>query len=501
MFNYFQRLGKSLLLPIATLPVCAILLGVGYVLAPASMGAGGDITGPFYPIGLFLTTAGSALINNMGILFAIGVGVGMAKKNDGTAGVAALVSWLVFTTILSVDNVDKLVVIDDISRLAFRSVANPFIGIMSGLIGASCFNKFAKIKLPDFLAFFSGKRFVAIAVTLITSLAAFVLLFVWPYIFQGLVMFGDLIVTLKGVGVGIFQFANRMLIPVGLHHALNNVFWFDTVGLGDITSYWAGKTSADVSWDLGMYMSGFFPPIMFGIPGACLAMILHSKNKKATFGILGSIAFCAFLCGVTEPFEFIFMFLAFPLYIIYAALSGIFGFVTYIVGFRAGFSFSAGLIDLVFSSTLPAAQNTWMIIPLGIAAFIVYFIVFYLYIKFFKFPIPGSGDITAAAKKIKDSVKNISEKSSDNLNEYALMAQTILKAVGGKENVENAEHCITRLRLVLKDASIVNEDAVMKCGASGIIRPSKNACQIVIGTKVQFVFDEFEKLIDDEEED
>lgn len=149
-----------------------------------------------------------------------------------------------------------------------------------------------------------------------------------------------------------------MLIPVGLHHALNNVFWFDTVGIGDLTNFWAGKTSADVSWDLGMYMSGFFPPIMFGIPGACLAMVLLSKNKKTTLGIIGSIAFCAFLCGVTEPFEFMFMFIAFPLYVIYSLLSGIFGIITYFVGFRAGFSFSAGLIDLVFSSSLPAAQNT-----------------------------------------------------------------------------------------------------------------------------------------------
>ncbi len=249
-----------------------------------------------------------------------------------------------------------------------------------------------------------------------------------------------------------------------------------------------------------MYMSGFFPAIMFGVPGACLAMIVLSKDKKATLGILGSIAFCAFLCGVTEPFEFSFMFVAFPLYIIYAVLSGIFGIITYFVGFRAGFSFSAGLIDLCFSSTLPAAENTLMIIPLGIAAFVVYFIVFYFYIKIFKVPIPGSGEITEAAKKLAKSAKSFAEKATKDKSEFALMAEALLKAVGGKENIDSFEHCITRLRLILKDAKIVDEDAVMQAGASGIIRPAKNACQIVIGTKVQFVYDEFEKLVEDDEE-
>lgn len=287
---------------------------------------------------------------------------------------------------------------------------------------------------------------------------------------------------------------------MGLHHALNNVFWFDTIGIGDLTNYWAGKTSADVSWDLGMYMSGFFPPIMFGIPGACLAMVLLSKNKKTTLGILGSIALCAFLCGVTEPFEFLFMFIAFPLYAIYAVLSGIFGIITYFVGFRAGFSFSAGLIDLVFSSTLPAAQNTLLIIPLGIGAFVVYFLVFYVYIKTFKVPIPGSGEVAAAAKRVAGAVKGFAEKATAEKSEFAHMAEALLKAVGGKDNVESAEHCVTRLRLILKDAKLVDEEAVMDCGAKGIVRPAKNACQIVIGTNVQFVYDEFENLLDEIEE-
>ena len=204
---------------------------------------------------------------------------------------------------------------------------------------------------------------------LVSIVTSVILLFVWPVIFGILVALGNGIAGLNGIGAGIYAFLNRLLIPTGLHHALNNVFWFDTIGLGDLKHFWAGETSADVGWDLGMYMSGFFPCMMFGIPGAALAMVRTAKNKKAAIGLVVSAAICAFVCGVTEPFEFGFMFLCFPLYVVYAALYGIFTIITYYSGFRAGFCFSAGATDLVFSASLPAAAKTWMIIPLGIAAF------------------------------------------------------------------------------------------------------------------------------------
>ena len=237
-----------------------------------------------------------------------------------------------------------------------------------------CYNRFKNTQLPDWLSFFSGKRCVAIVSGVVSIIASVVLLFVWPVIFGALVALGEAIVSLDAVGAGIYAFFNRLLIPFGLHHALNNVFWFDTIGLGDLTHFWAGETSADVTRSLGMYMSGFFPCMMFGIPGAALAMIQTAKSnkKKIAIGLVGSAALCAFVCGVTEPFEFGFMFLAPGLYVIYAILYGIFTTITTLVGFRAGFSFSAGATDLVFSSSLPAAQKTWMIIPLGIAAFIVF---------------------------------------------------------------------------------------------------------------------------------
>ena len=254
-----------------------------------------------------------------------------------------------------------------------------------------CYNRFKNTQLPDWLSFFSGKRCVAIVSGVVSIIASVVLLFVWPVIFGALVALGEAIVSLDAVGAGIYAFFNRLLIPFGLHHALNNVFWFDTIGLGDLTHFWAGETSADVTWSLGMYMSGFFPCMMFGIPGAALAMVHTAKpaKKKVAIGLVASAAIAAFVCGVTEPFEFGFMFLAPVLYVIYALLYGIFVTITTLVGFRAGFSFSAGATDLLFSASLPAAQKTWMIIPLGIAAFIVFYVVFRFAIVKFNLKTPG----------------------------------------------------------------------------------------------------------------
>ena len=272
-----------------------------------------------------------------------------------------------------------------------------------------------------------------------------------------------------------------------MHHALNNVFWFDTIGLGDLTNFWAGKTSADATWSLGMYMSGFFPCMMFGVPAAAAAMIATAKNKKAAAGLLISTAVCAFVCGVTEPFEFSFMFVAFPLYVVYALLYGVMTVITYFSGFRAGFSFSAGATDLVFSASLPAAEKTWMILPLGILAAVVFFAVFYVLIKTFNFKTPGREDEdenTDAEKKV--VLAN---------NNYTQVAAGVLAAIGGKGNVKNVEYCATRLRFEINDYTAVDEKAVKNAGAAGVVRPSKNACQVIIGPKVQFVYDELKKML------
>ncbi len=489
MMKYLQKLGKALMLPVAALPVCGILMGIGYALAPAVMGAEGATSGAAYTVGFLLIKAGGALIDNMAWLFAIGAAVGLSDDHDGTAGLAGLVSFLMMQQLLSPGVVGAVRTLEEgsVDYIAFSKIAgNSFIGILAAIIGAACYNKFKNTQLPDWLAFFSGKRSVAIVTAVVSIVVSVVLLFVWPVIFGVLVALGNGIAKMDGVGAGIYAFLNRLLIPTGLHHALNNVFWFDTIGLGDLSHYWAGDTSADVGWDLGMYMSGFFPCMMFGIAGAALAMVQTAKNKKAAIGLVVSAAICAFVCGVTEPFEFGFMFLCFPLYIVYAALYGIFTIITYYSGFRAGFCFSAGATDLVFSASLPAAANTWMIIPLGIAAFVVFYLVFRFAITKFDLKTPGREDEDEEAAEANITLAN---------NDYTAIAKGVLAAVGGKGNVANVDYCATRLRFEIKDHTAVDEKAVKKAGAAGVIRPSKTACQVVIGPKVQFVYDELKKML------
>lgn len=489
MMKYLQKLGKALMLPVAALPICGILMGIGYALAPAVMGAEGATSGAAYTVGFLLIKAGGALIDNMAWLFAVGAAVGLSDDHDGTAGLAGLVSYLMMTQLLSPAVVGAVRTLEEgsIDYIAFSKIAgNAFIGILAAVVGSTCYNKFKSTQLPDWLAFFSGKRCVAIVTGLVSIVVSVILLFVWPIIFGALVALGEGIASLGGIGAGLYAFFNRLLIPTGLHHALNNVFWFDTIGLGDLSHFWAGDTSADVGWSLGMYMSGFFPCMMFGILGAALAMIKTAKNKKTAIGLVLSAAICALICGVTEPFEFGFMFLCFPLYVVYAVLYGIFTVITYYVGFRAGFCFSAGATDLIFSASLPAAANTWMIIPLGLAAIVVFYVVFYFAITKFDLKTPGREDEDAEAAEANITLAN---------NDFTAIASGVLSAIGGKENVANVDYCATRLRFEVKDSTAVNEKAVKAAGAAGVIRPSKNACQVVIGPKVQFVYDELKKML------
>ena len=484
--KFVQKLGKALMLPVACLPICGILMGLGYAMCPSTM-QGGDVTGVVEQIGFFLVKAGGALIDNMSWLFAIGVAVGMADDNDGTAGLAGLVSWLMITNLLATGTVATLTGVGaDAVNPAFAKIGNQFIGILAGLIGSTCYNKFKGTKLPDALSFFSGKRCVAIVTAVVSIVVSAILFFVWPIVYTGLVTVGESIVGLGAVGVGIYAFLNRLLIPFGLHHALNSVFWFDAAGINDLGSYWAGELLNGAGGTAGMYMAGFFPCMMFGLPAAAMAIIHCAKpeKKKAAASLMGAAAICAFICGVTEPFEFAFMFLAPALYLVYAILYGVFAAVTVALGFRAGFSFSAGLTDLVFSASLPAHAKTWMILPLGIAAAIVFYLVFRFAITKFDLKTPGREDDDIDETKIE--LAN---------NDFTAMAAIILEGLGGKENVTSVDNCITRLRLEIKDYTAVDEKKIKSAGISGVIRPSKTSIQVIIGPKVQFVADEFKKLL------
>ena len=483
--KYLQKLGKSIMLPVACLPLCGLLMGLGYLLCPASM-QGGDISGFAPMVGMFLVKAGGALIDHIALLFAVGIGVGMSDDQNGTAGITALVSWLIIITLLNVDFVRTLM--PSISGrptavLAFSKIENPFIGILAGLIGAWSYNRFKNTNLPEWLAFFSRKRCTVIISGMVSILVSAALFVIWPVVFGALVKLGQGIASLGYFGAGLYAFFNRLLIPLGLHHALNNVFWFDTIGLGDLTHFWAGHTSADVSWSLGVYMSGFFPCMMFGIPGAVLAFIQSAKGakRKAAAGILVSAAVCAFVCGITEPFEFAFMFIAPALYVVYSLLYGVFTYITAISGFRAGFSFSAGATDLLFSASLPAAQKTWMIIPLGAAAFVVFYLVFRFMIKKFNLPTPGDAEpaadvATAATGSICDVVSGVN-------------IPMIIEGLGGKDNILTLDNCATRLRVELKDLSVVDEKILKQAGAKGMMKAGKTGVQVIIGLKVQSVAD------------
>ena len=480
MMKHLQRLGRSLMLPVATLPIAALMLGIGYWIDPVGWGGESQIAA-------FLVKAGASLIDGMPILFAIGVAIGMAKEGDGTSALAGLVSWLMVTTLLAPDAVTQILgrELSEVDIKAFGSIENAFTGILCGLIGSSCYNRFKNTKLPDALAFFSGKRSVAIVTGGVSIVVAFILMFIWPFIFGGLVAFGKAIISLGPFGAAIYGFFNRLLIPTGLHHALNQVFWFDIAGISDLANFW-GNTG--IRGETGIYMSGFFPVMMFGLPGAALAMYhtAKSKQKKIAAGILLSASFASFLTGVTEPIEFAFMFLAPLLYVVHALLTAVSMFIVAILPIRAGFNFSAGFIDLLLSSRTPLALNPWMLALVGVGFFVVYYFMFRIIIVKMNLKTPGREDEDYVAEESKITLAS---------KDYDSVAKKILEGLGGSANVASFDNCVTRLRVEVKDYTAVNEKVIKSAGITGVIRPSKTSVQVVVGTQVQNVADAMKKLI------
>ncbi len=483
MMKYFQKLGKALMLPVAVLPAAAILMGIGYLIDPNVMAANAD-KAPI-AVAVFLVKAGGAIIDNLPILFAVGVALGMTKKKDGAAALSGLVAYLVVTTILKSDNIALLlnIPVEEVAP-AFSKIQNAFVGILSGLIAAGCFNKFGEVQLPTALSFFSGKRCVPIITSALMLVVSGISYFAWPPLYNVLVKFGESIVGLGPVGAGIYAFFNRLLIPTGLHHALNSVFWFDVAGINDIGNFWAGTGTKGIT---GMYQAGFFPVMMFGLPAGALAMYHTAKDnkKKIAAGLLIAAAFASFFTGVTEPLEFSFMFLAPALYVVHALLTGIFVAVAAMLHATAGFSFSAGLVDFLLSSRLPMANKPWMLLILGVIAFVVYYVLFRFIIVKFNLKTPG-----------REEDDDVEEEKNAVLadDDFTKVAQIILEGLGGKENLTSIDNCITRLRLEIKDQDQIDEKKIKSAGIAGIIRPGKNSIQIIVGTKVQFVADELIKL-------
>ncbi|NDO82540.1 PTS N-acetyl glucosamine transporter subunit IIABC [Citrobacter sp. NCU1] len=477
ILGYLQKVGRALMVPVATLPAAAILMGVGYWIDP--VGWGGDNA-----LAAFFIKSGSAIIDNMSVLFAIGVAYGMSKDKDGAAALTGFVGFLVLTTLCSPAAVAMIQKIPaDQVPAAFGKISNQFVGILVGIISAELYNRFSGVELPKALSFFSGRRLVPILTSFVMIIVAFIMMFIWPVIFDGLVNFGEHIQKLGSVGAGVYAFFNRLLIPVGLHHALNSVFWFDVAGINDIPNFLGGAQSIDAGKAVvgitGRYQAGFFPIMMFGLPGAALAIYhcARPENKAKVLGIMMAGAFAAFFTGITEPLEFSFMFVAPVLYVIHAVLTGISVFIAASMHWIAGFGFSAGLVDMVLSSRNPLATHWWMLIPQGLVFFAIYYVVFRFTITKFNLMTPGR-ELAVAGSEADGQDMNV---SADKDQDVAGLARQYIAAVGGSDNLTGIDACITRLRLNVKDSSLVNEALAKRLGASGVIRLNKTSVQIIVG--------------------
>lgn len=475
-----QRLGKALMLPVSVLPAAAIFIGIGYWMDPTGFGEG-------YLLSRVLVQVGLIIMDHVPILFALGVSLGMAKDKDGTAALSGLLNYLVLTRILSPESVAfyQRLPLSEVSG-AFYAIANQFTGILSGLVGAYMYNRFSSIRFPEGLAYFSGKRFVPIISSFSMVLVSFPLYFIWPLLYEGLILFGIQISNLGSLGAGIYGFLNRLLIPLGLHHPLNSVFWFDVIGINDIGHFWRGIGDYGIT---GRYQAGFFPIMMFGLPGAALAMGRSALKgqKRKTRSFMGTSSLASFLTGITEPLEFSFMFVAPGLYLLHALFTGISLFLAAEFQWIAGFSFSAGLTDFMLSTKVPMAKDMGMLVLLGIFFFFLYYGSFTFVIHRFQLKTPGR------ERKVKEGTEArnlpLYEKN------YKQLAKTILKASGGIENIRFVDACITRLRLDVVDEKKVSDKRLRSMGAMRVFKQEGHV-QVVIGPEVQYILEELKSLLD-----
>lgn len=455
----FQKLGRALMLPIAVMPVAAILLRVGLP----------DVLN--VP---FIANAGNAIFNHLALLFAIGVAVGLSKDNAGAAGLAGVVAFLVLTAALKTINKDL-----DLHVLG---------GIISGVVAGLSYNQFYNIKLPEFLGFFGGKRFVPIFSGLASLILALIFSVIWPPVQHEINDLGNWMVHSGDIGAFVFGLLNRLLLPFGLHHILNMSAWFvfgsydhlDAAGkmvtaTGDLHRFFAGDPKA------GLFMTGFYPVMMFGLPAAAAAMYTTAKteNRKRVAGLLFGVALTSFLTGITEPIEFMFMFLAPVLYVIHAILTGLSMAICSSLGIHDGFGFSAGLIDYVLNWGL--ATKPAMLLVVGVVYAVIYYVLFVVVIKAFDLKTPGRETM----EQVKKPAATLS--SSDEAKQY-------LQALGGKENLAQIDACITRLRLEMVDRSKIDEDALKQLGSKGVVKLGDKNLQVIIGPRAEIIAGELRSL-------
>ncbi len=453
-----QQLGRALMLPIAVLPVAALLLRLGQ---PDLIG----LVPLLAPIGPPIAAAGNAIFSNLGVLFAIGVAVGLARENHGAAGLAALVCYLVTT------EGAKVIIETDAARQISR-LSVPA-GILSGVIGGLLYNRYYDIQLPSYLAFFGGRRFVPIVSGLAGLVMAFLFGHGFPILQRGMDVLSQTVVSSGGTGLFVYGVLNRILIVTGLHHILNNVAWQllgDYGGVtGDLNRFFKGDPTA------GAFMSGFFPVMMFGLPAACLAMYRAARpeRRKAVSGLLVSMALTSFLTGITEPIEFTFMFLAPVLYGVHAILTGVSMVLMNGIGVHLGFGFSAGLFDYLLNYSL-ATRPLWLL-PVGALYFVVYYVVFRACITMFNLQTPGREPIET---EIPIEASDLSR------------AEAFVHALGGAGNLTSVDACATRLRLIVASQNAVDEKALQRLGAAATVKVSDHALQVVLGPIADQIADE-----------
>ncbi|MBY6035078.1 N-acetylglucosamine-specific PTS transporter subunit IIBC [Fictibacillus nanhaiensis] len=459
MLGFLQRIGRALMLPIAVLPAAGLILRFGQ----------DDLLG--IP---FLAAAGGAIFGHLALIFAIGVAVGLAKDGSGAAGLAGAIGYFVLT-----EGAKSFAE----SALEFEGKFDMSVlgGILAGVVAGLLYNRYHDVKLPEWLSFFGGKRFVPIVTAGAMVVLGLLFGLIWPTIQMGLENVGTWITSAGAIGAGIFGFFNRLLIPLGLHHVLNSFLWFvfgeftgenGKVVTGDLARFFANDPKA------GFYMAGFFPVMMFGLPAACFAMIHTAKKhrKKAVAGMMGGMALTSLVTGITEPIEFAFMFLSPLLYVVHALLTAVSMSVAVLFDIHHGFTFSAGAIDYFLN--IGIAQNGWLLLPIGAVYFALYYVIFrYLIVKLdLKTPGREDEDMMIAEAAATGSVTN---------EKYETAANAYLAALGGKENIVLLENCITRLRLQIKDIGLVDEEALRKAGSKGLIKLNNQNIQVVVGSEVE----------------
>ena len=461
MFTLLQKIGKALMTPIAVLPIAALLLRLGF----------GDLFEG--ETALIMKSAGEAVFHNLDLLFGIGIAYGLSKNNDGAAALAGAIGVLIAKAVYTSIDTDVNMGV--------------FVGIIMGVLAGTLYNRFHTVKLPEFLGFFGGKRFVPIVTAIVAIVVGVLAGHFWHYAQSAIDAFSSMIIGLQAWGTFLYGVLNRLLIPLGLHHILNSVFWFQLgeysylkegvtlVANGDLHRFFAGDPNA------GIYMSGFYVVMMFGLPAMAYAIYLTTpksyRNKAGA--ILAGVAFTSFLTGITEPLEFLFLFVAPPLFLLHALLTGMALATAQLLNIHAGFGFSAGFIDYLINYKL--STHPLRILPLGLLFALIYFSTSYYLIKALK--------LTIMETELSE------EETKERKIPTDATAQAFIVALGGKENIVDTDACITRLRMQVKDNSLLKDEAFMALGAKGVIRPDKHSIQIILGNRAEKVAEEMRELL------